>query len=581
MNIYCLHDYLGIMVCAIFNLLLSTSTHFFEFKPRTNKVKMNSVNDNMENMPPGTELMRSTTDHQMIEAHKHVILPMPSNDPSDPLNWNLKWKTITIVIQSIFVLFLQFPTLAIAPLSPVLQAQFGVDNATTSLFLGVTVITLGWANLVLIPCSNLYGRRSVCLATVLLVIASNIWQALATGKNSFFGARALGGFASAVTEAITVQTIVDVFFLHERGMYMGIYFTMYFTGAFIGPIIAGNMAQYVGWRNFFWLCTATSILIFLLLLFLFPETKFHRTGAGKIGMSQHISSSQITKVVETQYESAIDEESKAGEEKDSVESRNTIQNVVLGKGKPVRSQWNVYQKPIPGYLSSVVLDAITPLLLVSFPIVIWTACVVCFASNTILVMNLTLSPIFFAPPYLFTPGKVGFVNFAFFAGGIFSVVTAGPCSDWLVKKLTRRNHDLREPEMRLLALIPYFAIMVLGCIICGLGYRYGWPWEAIVILGYTCIGLQCVALPTLAVAYAVDCYKPISGEILVICTIFKNTFGFGMSWWVPELTPEQSVFVLFAFNTAICLCGIPLYFFGKRLRHFTRKSKVHAMEVIL
>jgi hypothetical protein len=125
----------------------------------------------------------------------------------------------------------------------------------------------------------------------------------------------------------------------------------------------------------------------------------------------------------------------------------------------------------------------------------------------------------------------------------------------------------------MVAIIPYCVITVPRCVIVGCGYQNGWPWEAITIFGDTCIGIQVIALPTIAVAYAVDSYKPISGEILVICTVFKNTFGFGMSWWVPELTPLQSVMVLFACTSAACLVGVPIYFFGKRLRTITKDNK--------
>ena len=94
-------------------------------------------------------------------------------------------------------------------------------------------------------------------------------------------------------------------------------------------------------------------------------------------------------------------------------------------------------------------------------------------------------------------------------------------------------------------------------------------------------GMQVIALPTVAAAYAVDSYKPISGEILVICTVVKNTFCFGMSWWVPELTPLQGVMVLFASTSAACLVGVPIYFYGKRLRTITKDNKVHGFEAIM
>lgn len=149
------------------------------------------------------------------------------------------------------------------------------------------------------------------------------------------------------------------------------------------------------------------------------------------------------------------------------------------------------------------------------------------------------------------------------------MATAGPLSDWVARRMTARNGGVREPEMRLLALVPFVGVMVVGCVVIGVGYHRAWPWEAIVVLGYTFVGVQVIALPTIAVAYAVDCYKPVSGEILVICTAVKNTFAFAMSWWVGELTPMQSVMVLFACTAGSCFGGIPIYFYGKKLRVIT------------
>lgn len=41
--------------------------------------------------------------------------------------------------------------------------------------------------------------------------------------------------------------------------------------------------------------------------------------------------------------------------------------------------------------------------------------------------------------------------------------------------------------------------------------------------------------PKIAVAYAMDYYKPTSGEIMVVATVTKNTCGFTMSYWVSPL----------------------------------------------
>lgn len=344
------------------------------------------------------------------------------------------------------------------------------------------------------------------------------------------------------------------------------YFTAYFMGLFFGPIIAGNMAQYTGWRSFFWLCTGLSVLNFVFILFLYPETKFHRDSSFAPSISA---------------QATLTEEKPAGSEhKEASEAQNEL-SPPLGRGKPAKKQFALFQKPVPGALTSLSRDVVMPIYILAFPIIFWAAIVVGGAANLLLAINLTQSGVFSVPPYNFSPGSVGFVNFALAVGGFIGLFTAGPMSDWLVRKLTARNNDVREPEMRLLAMIPYFAFMVLGCAVVAAGYAYLWPWEAIVVIGYGCVGLQVIALPTIAVAYAVDSYKPISGEILVICTVMKNTFGFGMSWWVPKLTPTQGVLVLFACNAAACLLGVPIYIFGKRLRAWTRNNRVHGMEAVM
>ncbi|KIM94687.1 hypothetical protein OIDMADRAFT_135589 [Oidiodendron maius Zn] len=497
---------------------------------------------NEPDMPPGTELMRDATNNRIDEFSDlhQVLVPKPSDDLEDPLNWSFPRKIVTVIVQALYVLFSILPTLSIAPVTPIFLAEFHTDEGTVSLFLGVAVITLGYMNFILVPFSNIFGRRATCLITAAIVIGGNIWLALARGVGSFLGARVFNAIGAAANETVMVQVIADIFFLHERGQWMGVYFAAYFLGCFVGPIIAGNMAQALGWRSFFWLCTGVSSLNFFSVLFFFPETKYHRKMSSP----------------------------------DSTEDQNSSADA---KGQDL----GVTSAPYPNAVSSLLRDIVTPVYILGFPIIAWTVFVVEASANTLLAMNLTQSPVFAAPPYHFTPGEVGFVNFAFVVGGMIGLITAGPLSDWVAKRLTVRNNDLREPEMRLWAMVPYFAVMVLGCIVIILGYHNQWPWQAIVAFGYTCIGLQVIALPTIAVAYAVDCYKPISGEILVICTVFKNTVGFSMAYWVQDLTPANAVLVLFATNAGACLLGIPIYFFGKRLRRFSQNSAVHLMENVM
>lgn len=127
---------------------------------------------------------------------------------------------------------------------------------------------------------------------------------------------------------------------------------------------------------------------------------------------------------------------------------------------------------------------------------------------------------------------IGFMNFAILVGAFIGLFTAGPLSDFVSARSTRRNNGVREPEMRLPAMIPYVIIMFLGNIVVAVGYQRHWPWQAIVVIGFTCAGIQVAGLPAIVSTYAVDSYKPVAGSLFVSMTVNKNVWGYGFSKFI-------------------------------------------------
>lgn len=75
-------------------------------------------------------------------------------------------------------------------------------------------------------------------------------------------------------------------------------------------------------------------------------------------------------------------------------------------------------------------------------------------------LNLVQSQAFAAPPYNFSSTKIGLFNLAILIGAFIGLGTSGKLSDWVAARATKRNGGVREPEMRLAAMIPYVIIMV-------------------------------------------------------------------------------------------------------------------------
>lgn len=210
----------------------------------------------------------------------------------------------------------------------------------------------------------------------------------------------------------------------------------------------------------------------------------------------------------------------------------------LGKGAPRKSQWRPYQ-PNAHPFKAILMDLWIPWKLFAFPIVEFAAFVVSFGCSTFLTLNLTQTQNFAAPPYNWSSQTIGFTNFAIFVGAMIGLATGGPFSDWVAAKLTSRNNGIREPEMRLVAMIPYTIIMYLGNIIVSVGYQRKWPWQAIVIVGYPCAGIAVATLPAISSTYAVDSYKPVAGSLFVAITVNKNVWGYGFSKFITPWSLES------------------------------------------
>lgn len=106
-------------------------------------------------------------------------------------------------------------------------------------------------------------------------------------------------------------------------------------------------------------------------------------------------------------------------------------------------------------------------------------------------------------------------------------------------------------------------------------------WEVIVIIGFTCAGIQVAALPAMVSTYAVDSYKPVAGSLFVAITVNKNVWGYGFSKFITPWIEEDGFIAPIMTNAALitffCSCGIIFYFFGKKFRRWSKNSSVHRM----
>ena len=105
----------------------------------------------------------------------------------------------------------------------IFSEQFGVDPNTAAGLINYPNLAFGFGSLVLVPLYRKIGRRPVMLMSMVLYAAGPIGASQATTYAGLMGARVVHAFGSGVCEALPVQLVNDVFFLHERGKRIGYY----------------------------------------------------------------------------------------------------------------------------------------------------------------------------------------------------------------------------------------------------------------------------------------------------------------------------------------------------------------------
>ncbi|KAI1417136.1 MFS general substrate transporter [Hypoxylon sp. FL1857] len=217
--------------------------------------------------------------------------------------------------------------------------------------------------------------------------------------------------------------------------------------------------------------------------------------------------------------------------------------------------------------------AIRPLILFSYPAVLWSAAVYACSIGWLIVISESVAVIYREGSYKFNALGTGLVYISPFIGGVLGTAVAGKVSDIIVRAMARRNGGLYEPEFRLVMAAPMAVTTVIG--LMGFGWSAGEndPWIVPTVF-FGVVSFGCSLGSTTSITFCVDSYRQYAGEALVTLNFSKNIFhGLVFSLFVTEwLTDDGSkmVFIWLGIIQLILLFfTIPMYIYGKRARMWT------------
>ncbi|CAG8880044.1 unnamed protein product [Penicillium salamii] len=504
-----------------------------------------------------------------------ILVPQPSNDPNDPLNWPLWRRDLILAILSFVTVLCTTLTSILAANTVTIADYEEITFTAAALLTGYHLCGVGVAGILIVPTARVWGKRHLFLLGHVLMIASCAWAG-ASGKNtkSLIWARVFQGVALAPFEALVNACVGDLYFVHERGKRMAISNVALFGAAFLTPVVVGKITKTMGWQWSFYF-----VAIFLgaslpLMFFFVPETAFQRA------------------------ENLNTDFRRSGGQGESSECRASLgalndETKELSPGSHAAAETAM---PIPekdSFVKSLRLfngrktdESFFKLLLRPFPEIKHSPDQACLIQGVVIgwavFFGVVLAIVFLGPPLWFEEDKTGYLYTGAFIGSIVGLILSGLLSDSMNKVMIRLNHGKYEPEFRILLVI--FQLLFCGIGLYGFGWtandvaRYGWLLPD-VFFAFLIVGMVMGAVA--ASLYIVDAHREMAVEAFTCMLVFKNMFSFVLTFyayeWFSHGGIKHTMVVLGSIQVGICLLSIPMYIFGKWNRSFFARHDILEM----
>ncbi|KAK5444274.1 hypothetical protein LTS15_010389 [Exophiala xenobiotica] len=489
--------------------------------------------------------------------NSHVVLiPQPSNDPNDPLNWPLWQRDLILLLYAACTIATIGFGPILSPIAVTLLIEFKVTFTKVSLLSGYNLCATGAVGIFIACLCRKFGKRPGLLISMTSALAGSLWAARAQSYGSLLGARVLQGLSMSFFESIVFSVIGDLYFVHERGKRMAIYVSAMSAVSNLPVVVAGKVDESLGWRWIFWIYSIFIGALWILAIIFGWETAYNRDVVYEVDASSHENLQMI-------------EEMKTADARDqpSTEHAETSNASIRTRKRP----WHLRLAPFNGTFTKtpIVKLVFAPFLVCANPAVLWSMLTVAFPVLWVVGISLVIAQIFSAPPYLLTAKELGYMSAGPIVLGTLANLACGLISDSSAKWLSRRNGGVYEPEFRLFLIIGLAICSALGYYLMGYVITQG----ASAVAASVCYGVVvagCQFSAVCAGTYMVDAYRTLSVDVFIISMVFKNFLYYGFSYilnnWVARQGPANFFYTVGGIQLGLTLFTVPLYFYGKKIR---------------
>lgn len=225
-------------------------------------------------------------------------------------------------------------------------------------------------------------------------------------------------------EALIPASVADIWHVHERGAKMAIFNLGVLGGINLAGPIAGSVIQEGSYRIAMHGMGGSFVLMLLLVIFFMPESAFVRHDVINIDTSD-----KTVDAGEMEKHSAVQIEKHATATSARSEPKMSYMKELM--------PWNGYWDTVSFWRT-----LLRPFFMILSPIVVWATLLFTICISWLVLISITLSQIFSAPPYNFSVSAVGATNVSSFVASVLATLVAGYVIDGVAKYMSKRNNGI-------------------------------------------------------------------------------------------------------------------------------------------
>ncbi|KAK7706850.1 hypothetical protein SLS57_009521 [Botryosphaeria dothidea] len=207
-----------------------------------------------------------------------ILVPQPTADPTDPLNWSWGKKHAMLAVISFTAFLGDFGSAAGVPLIILQGKEWDMTPSHVNEAGNLNVLMLAIGSLIWLILSSWWGRAPVMFWSTFLGALCTLACALTTSFDTFYAFRALMGLTLTSYQVTGLACIKDMFYLHEHARKINIWAASFVLSPYLGPCLANFMIDGLHkWRPVMWMVLGVIGLDLIVILLVADETYYDRS----------------------------------------------------------------------------------------------------------------------------------------------------------------------------------------------------------------------------------------------------------------------------------------------------------------